>query len=50
MRLVTPARLRALGVLLLEAAGFALLVSERIGGDVEVRGALAKLWAKARAL
>jgi hypothetical protein len=50
MRLVTSARLRAVGLLLIEAAGFALLIYERLGGDSEVRGAVGWLWSKARSL
>lgn len=50
MQLVTSARLRAVGLLLIEAAGFALLIYDRVGGDDQVRGAVARLWSKARAL
>lgn len=50
MRYMTPERLRAAGLLLIEAAGFALLISRRLGGDAEIRGALGRLWAKARSL
>jgi hypothetical protein len=42
--------MRAVGLLLIEAAGFALLLYERLGGDSQVRGAVSRLWSKARAL
>ena len=50
MRLVTSKRLHALGLLLLEAAGFALLISGKFSGDKEISGAFGKLWTRARAL
>lgn len=50
MRYLTSARVRAAGLLLIEAAGFALLIADRLGGDSEVRSAITRLWAKARAL
>lgn len=50
MRLVTSARLRAIGVLLIEAAGLVMLVVDRLHGDHAVKGAVARFIAKARAL
>ncbi len=50
MRLVTSARFRAVGLLLIEAAGFALLIYERLGVDGQVRDAASRLWSKARTL
>lgn len=50
MRIVTSARLRAAGILLLEAAGLVLLVAQRVGGDSELRGAVLAFVKKARAL
>lgn len=50
MRIVTSARLRAVGFLLLEAAGLALLIAESIGKDDNLRGAVAGFVKKARAL
>lgn len=50
MRIVTSARLRAVGILLLEAAGLALLLVERVGSDPKLRGAVAGFFKKARAL
>jgi hypothetical protein len=50
MRMMTSARLRAVGLLLIEAAGFALLISRRLGGDKEVRNVIDRLWSKARSL
>lgn len=50
MRYVTSGRLKALGILLVEAAGLALLLTERLAGDGELRGALARLWSRARSL
>lgn len=50
MRLVTSARLRAVALLLIEVAGFALLIYDRVGGDGQVREAVVRLRSKARAL
>lgn len=50
MRLVTPARLRAVGYLLLEATTLGLLLASRYGKDPEVRGAIRSFVRRARAL
>lgn len=50
MRVVTSARLRAVGILLLEAAGIALLIAERVGSDKTLRTSIVGLIKKARAL
>lgn len=50
MRLVTTARLRAVGVLLMEAAGLALLVVNRISGDTSIKSAFSRVLTKAKAL
>ncbi len=50
MRIVTSRRLRAVGILLLEAAGLVLLVAERANKDPALRGAFLDFVKKARAL
>jgi len=50
MRLVTSRRLRAVGILLLEAAGLAVLLAERVGGDPKLKGAFVGFINKVRAL
>lgn len=50
MRLVTSTRLRAVGLLLIETAGFVLLTYEHLKGDRQVRDAAVRLWLKARNL
>ena len=50
MRIVTSARLRAVGILLLEAAGLALLIAERVGKDPSLKTSVSDLIKKARAL
>lgn len=50
MRLMTSARLRAVGIVLLEAAGLALLLADRIGKDPKTRGAVVGFVKKVRAL
>ncbi len=50
MRIVTSARLRAVGFLLLEAASLALLFADRVGKDATLRGALASFVKRARSL
>lgn len=50
MRIVTSARLRAVGVLLLEAAGLVLFVSKYVGKDPALRGAFMGFVKKVRAL
>jgi hypothetical protein len=50
MRLVTSARLRAIGLLMIEAAGLALLIYDRVSGDKQVRKAAEKLLTKASSL
>jgi hypothetical protein len=50
MRIVTPARLRAVGFLLLEVAGVVLLIADRVGKDETLRTSIAGLIKKVRAL
>lgn len=50
MRLVTAARFRAVGFLLLEAAGLALLIAESVGKDAKLRDAVFGFVKKARTL
>ena len=50
MRIMTTARLRAVGLVLLEAAGLALLLSEHIGKDAGLRGAVVDFFKRVRAL
>ncbi len=50
MRIVTSARLRAAGILLLEAAGLALLIAESVSKDDKLRMAVLGFVKKARAL
>ena len=50
MRLVTSARVRAVGILLLEVAGFALLVAQQVNGNAKLKSDLLKLVSKAKAL
>lgn len=50
MRLATPARLRAAGILLLEAASLGLLIAQRYAKDGELRGAVSAFFKRARAL
>jgi hypothetical protein len=50
MRIVTSARLRAVGILLLEAAGLTLLIAKSINKDDKLRGAVVGFIKKARAL
>lgn len=50
MRLATPARLRAAGMLLLEAASLGLLLVHRFHKDTELREAVVDFFKKARAL
>lgn len=50
MRHVTPARLRAAGMLLLEAASLGLLLASRVSKDTELRVALLDFFKKARTL
>lgn len=50
MRLATPARVRAVGMLLLEAASLGLLLAQRFSKDEELRDAVTGFFKKARAL
>jgi len=50
MRLVTPARLRAVGFLLLEAASLGILIVSRFDKDSELRGAVSDFVKKARSI
>jgi hypothetical protein len=50
MRIVTSARLRAVGFLLLEAAALALLIAERIGKDPTLKTSMLDFIKKARSL
>ena len=50
MRLVTSARLRAVGILLIEVAGLVLLIYDRVSGDKQVRKATTKLLEKVDSL
>jgi len=51
MHLVTTgARLRTLGILLLEIAGIALVIAERLGHDPELRASITGVLKKVRAL
>jgi hypothetical protein len=50
MRIMTSTRLRAVGFLLLEAAGLALLVAKHVGKDDELRDAVGTFVKKMRAL
>jgi hypothetical protein len=50
MRIVTSARLRAVGTLLLEAAALGLLLAKGISKDAKLRGAVFDFIKKARKL
>jgi hypothetical protein len=50
MRMVTSARVRAVGFLLLEVATVALLVMDRFGKDPALKASIRGLIKKARAL
>jgi hypothetical protein len=50
MRIMTSARLRAVGILLLEAAGVALLVIQHINQDAGLKSSVGGLIKKARTL
>lgn len=50
MRLATSARVRAAGLLLLEAASLGLLLAQRLSKDTELREAVVGFFKKARAL
>lgn len=50
MRLVTSARLRAVGVLLLEAAGLAVIIMEHVNKNDSLRDAFNNFIRKARTL
>lgn len=50
MRLASPARVRAVGMLLLEAASLGLLLVQRFHKDTELREAVVGFFKKARAL
>jgi hypothetical protein len=50
MRLLTPVRLRTVGILLLEAAALAPLIAKHMGGNVELRSAILAWFQKARTL
>lgn len=50
MRLVTPTRLRAVGMLLLDAAILGVILIHRVSKDGELRYALADFARKARSL
>ena len=50
MRIMTSARLRAVGILLLEAAGVALLVIQHVNRDTGLKTSVGDLVKKARAL
>lgn len=50
MRIVTSRRLRAVGFLLLEAAGLVLLLAERAQKDTGLRGAFVDFFKKVRAV
>lgn len=50
MRIMTSARLRAVGTLLLEAAGIALLVIRHINQDAGLKSSVSGLIKRARAL
>lgn len=49
-RIVTAARLRAAGILLLEAFSIGLLISDRLGEDKALKTALGTFLKKVRAL
>ena len=50
MRIMTSARLRAVGILLLEVAGFAILVGQRLHDDPNIKASAEGLLKKARKL
>jgi hypothetical protein len=50
MRTVTSARLRAVGFLLVEAAGLAILLWDRVGKDAPVRAAVLGFVRRLRAI
>jgi hypothetical protein len=50
MRSRTPKRLRALGIVLLEALGLGLIVADKLGDDVEFRHAITAFLKKVRSL
>jgi hypothetical protein len=50
MRIVTSRRLRAVGILLLEAAGLAVLIAERVGSDPKLKSTFVGFVNKVRAL
>jgi hypothetical protein len=50
MRIVTSARLRAVGILLLEVAALAALIAQRVGDDRALRVSVKSVVKKARAL
>jgi len=50
MRIVTSARLRAVGILLLEGAGIALLIGQRLGKDIDLRTTVGDFVKKVRTL
>ena len=49
-RIVTAARLRAVGILLVEALSLGLLISDRLGEDKDFKTALGAFLKKVRAL
>lgn len=50
MRFKTPKRLRALGIVLLEALGLGLIVADKLGDDSEFRDAVTSFLKKVRSL
>jgi hypothetical protein len=50
MRIMTSARLRAVGILLLEAAGLALLVGQRVSKDPDLKESAENLLKRARSI
>ena len=50
MRIMTSARLRAVGIVLLEAAGLVLLLANQIRKDPKTHGAVMGFFKKVRAL
>ena len=50
MKTISAARLRAVGLLLLEAAGIALVIAQHIGRDQELKATVNNLVKKARSL
>ena len=50
MRTITAARTRAVGLLLLEVAGLAMLLWNRVGKDAPVRAAVSNILRRVRAI